>query len=290
MVRRRIDFDKKSAVAVLPNLLTMGNAICGFGAVVFISGAAVGWDKTGDLRAAFADGKLSTAGWLVLLAMIFDALDGKVARITKQVSDIGAQLDSLCDAVTFGVAPAFMVWKTVSLLPKEVIHIPPKVAWVFAVLYLACVLLRLARFNAETELTEGAHLSFRGLPSPAAGGVIASLSILNIEVFLDYDARYPDLVYAIFLVIPILALLLGLLMVSKIKYPHILNVLSTGKKPFGFMVQVIFVLGALLILPYYSLPLAGAFLLYSFTPPFKFLARKMVRSRKPSAPAGKDGA
>jgi CDP-diacylglycerol--serine O-phosphatidyltransferase len=280
MVRRRLEFDKKSAVAIIPNLLTMGNAICGFGAIVFIAGAAANWDGTGDLRLAFSDGKLSMAGWLILLGMIFDALDGKVARITKQVSDIGAQLDSLCDAVTFGVAPAFMVWKTVSLLPSEVIHIPPKVAWVLAVLYLACVLLRLARFNAETDLTEGAHLSFEGLPSPAAAGVIAALSILNIEIFNDSNARYPGLVFAFFLVIPIVALILGLLMVSKIPYPHILNTISKGKKPFGYMVLVIFVLAALFILPYYSLPLAGVFMLYSFGP----LARSIIQKPLKKAP------
>jgi CDP-diacylglycerol--serine O-phosphatidyltransferase len=272
MGRKRLDFDRRSAVSVVPNLLTLGNAVCGFGAIVFIAGAAAGWDKSQDLRLAFEDGKLAAAGWLILLAMIFDALDGKVARITQQVSEIGAQLDSLCDAVTFGVAPAFLVWKTISLLPKEVIHINQKVAWVFAVLYLACVLLRLARFNAE-DLSEKAHMSFRGLPSPAAAGVIASLSILNSELFTDSDFRYVGVVYAFFLVIPVLALILGLLMVSKVRYLHILNSVSRGKRTFGFMVQVVFFLGALFILPYYSLPVAGIFLVYAFWPPILALLR-----------------
>ncbi len=274
MARKKLDFERRTAVAILPNLLTMGNAICGFGAIVFISGAAAGWDKTQNLRMAFEDGKLSAAGWLILLAMVFDALDGKVARMTKQVSDLGAHLDSLCDAVTFGVAPALLVWKTIYLLPSDVIHIPQKVAWVLAVLYLSCALLRLARFNAETKLTDSPHLVFNGLPSPAAAGVIASLSILSVDIFTGSDYRYLEVVYIFFLLIPVLALILGMLMVSKIKYYHVLNNFTAGKRTLGFFVQVLFLLGALFIFPYYSLPIAMLFLIYAFSPPLKAIARR----------------
>ncbi len=288
MARKRLDFEKRTAVSILPNLLTMGNGICGFGAIVFIAGAAAEWDKTQNLRLAFQDGKLSIAGWLILLAMIFDALDGKVARITKQVSDLGAHLDSLCDAVTFGVAPAFLVWKTIYLLPADVIHIPQKVAWVLAVLYLACVLLRLARFNAETNLTEGAHLFFNGLPSPAAAGVIASLSILNTDIFTDSDFKYVEVVYIFFLVIPVIALVLGLLMVSKLRYYHVLNNFTAGKKTLGFFVQLLFLLGALFIFPYFSLPIAVLFLIYAFSPPIKAVFRKQP-AREAARPAQDGG-
>ena len=113
------------------------------------------------------------SAWLIFLAMVFDALDGYMARLAKSASEFGAELDSLCDMVSFGVAPAFLLVKMCpqfSFLHKEAV-------WVIAASYAVCAALRLARFNVETS-DEDDHMSFRGLPSPAAAASVAGFAIL----------------------------------------------------------------------------------------------------------------
>ena len=110
------------------------------------------------------------AGWLIFLAMIFDALDGHVARLAKTTSDFGAQLDSLCDVVTFGVAPAFLL---VKMCPGFTFN-HSQMVWIIAAAYACCAALRLARFNVETD-DEDDHMNFSGLPSPAAASVVGEL-------------------------------------------------------------------------------------------------------------------
>lgn len=252
---------RRAVAAILPNLMTLGNAVCGFSAVVFIAGAASGWTADQGLLAAFTDQKLVYACWCVFGAMVFDALDGSVARMTRQTSSLGAQLDSLCDAVTFTVVPAFMVWKVVSLLPRDVIHIHPKASWVLAVLYMVFGILRLARFNVEKSSEAESHESFNGLPTPAAAAVIASLTLLAVDILLDGGGRYEWITASFFLAIPIIAFFLGILMVSRVPYPHVLNRLLRGRRPFAYLVQIIFVLAMLALLPY-SFSLAFVALFY----------------------------
>ncbi|MHC4777306.1 MAG: CDP-diacylglycerol--serine O-phosphatidyltransferase [Planctomycetota bacterium] len=253
---------RKAVVSVLPNLFTLGNGVFGFAAIVFIAGAASGWTERDGLLAAFVDRKLAWACWCIFGAMIFDALDGSVARMTRQTSNLGAQLDSLCDAVSFTVAPAFLVWKIISLLPKEVIHIPQKAAWVLALLYMVCGILRLARFNIETNEEGGKHEAFKGLPTPAAAAVISSLTLLAIDIFLDGGQKAVWVPMTFFLVIPIVAFFLGMLMVSRVPYPHVLNSLTRGRRSFAYLVQFVFFLAILALLPYYSLSIAIVISLY----------------------------
>ncbi len=116
--------------------------------------------------------------------MLFDMLDGSAARLANQTSDFGAQLDSLCDAVSFGVAPAFMMLKLThpkhhlmaSLDVPPPFEYSPRLLWAIAVLFMVCAILRLARFNVETD-DDDSHDCFSGLPSPAAAGIIASFPI-----------------------------------------------------------------------------------------------------------------
>src|SRR3990170_3286147 len=102
-------------------------------------------------------------GLLVLFAIVFDWLDGYVARLARTASDFGAQLDSLCDVVSFGVAPGFLL---VKMCPRFT-YLHSHAIWVIAASYAACAALRLARFNVETT-DDDEHLHFNGLPSPAA--------------------------------------------------------------------------------------------------------------------------
>src|SRR5262245_28186096 len=162
---------RQKMFAVLPTMLTPGNAVCGFGAITFAAKVnlvqRIGWGKD-DATCLYI------AAVLIFLAMVFDALDGSAARWAKQTSEFGAQLDSLCDAISFGVAPAF-------ILIKFSPDFHPRLLWAIAVLFVVCAILRLARFNVETD-EEDTHEHFSGLPSPAAAGTVASFML-----------AYPDL-------------------------------------------------------------------------------------------------
>jgi CDP-diacylglycerol---serine O-phosphatidyltransferase len=107
--------------------------------------------------------------------------------------------------------------------------------WLAAVAYIACTAIRLARFNVENEENEASHMSFAGLPSPGAAGVVISIIIFHQEKVPSFDL----LIY----LLPFITLGVAILMVSQIPYPHILNVYLTGKKPFGHLIWILFLLG-----------------------------------------------
>jgi CDP-diacylglycerol--serine O-phosphatidyltransferase len=221
--------------AVIPTLLTLGNAVCGFGSITFSAKAA-----PSTAQAAMDIDYLFLAGILVFAAMVFDLLDGHVARLTNQSSDFGRQLDSLCDAISFGIAPALIVL-------KFSYHYHPRFLWVTAVLYLLCVVLRLARYNVERG-GDDVHESFMGLPSPAAAGTIGSVAIAlpglkNFALYGPTDTAKlagEALVAATSLCLPLIMLMVAFLMVSRVKYPHF-NQWFRGRRSFHHLVQLIFV-------------------------------------------------
>ncbi len=147
-LRRRIP-----SLAVTPTIVTLGNLVAGFAAIHYAS-------KPIDTSGPWGWSSLTVAGVLIFLGMFLDAIDGSLARLTRSISDIGAQIDSLADLVTFGVAPAFMMLRLVShyvgpeggapILGPEADHAFAKVLWGVAAVYLCCTALRLARFNVET--------------------------------------------------------------------------------------------------------------------------------------------
>lgn len=144
---------------LLPTLITMGTAMFGFGALCVL--------LTGPLDPYHT----SAAAWLIFAACLCDATDGLAARATKSATPFGAQLDSLSDAVAFGVAPAALVVVLASA--------PKPFAIAAGGLLLAGALARLARFNVEHVEEPGGHLYFKGLPSPAAGVIVATLTLLH---------------------------------------------------------------------------------------------------------------
>ena len=173
---------KIRTIAVLPTLFTLGNLVCGFFAIVVASrverpltdrippspaGVVVAFDSNDPTH------NIMLSGWLIFMGMVFDALDGHVARLARTSSDFGAELDSLCDVVTFGAAPGFLL---VKMCPYLTFY-HPEAIWVIAAALPVCAALRLARFNVETPADDD-HLSFSGLPSPAAAGSIAGFAIL----------------------------------------------------------------------------------------------------------------
>jgi CDP-diacylglycerol--serine O-phosphatidyltransferase len=171
-------------IAVLPALITLLNGISGFASLMFAS-------KGAEEMVAGRSGVNSFA-WsalLILVAMVADMLDGRVARMSRTTSSFGGQLDSLCDVISFGVAPAFLAAK---LLASELVGFDVenpqlaiflyRIVWLAGIVYVSCAAIRLARFNVENEEDESAHMSFMGLPSPAAAGVVASLVILYLDL------------------------------------------------------------------------------------------------------------
>src|SRR4051812_18014001 len=152
-------------IYLLPNLMTAGNLFCGFAATLKIVQGALLQSSDPDSAAAF----FHAAIWFILGACIFDVLDGRLARLGGQDSTFGREFDSLSDIVSFGVAPALLVYRIV-LIDF------PRVGWVVVFVYLLCGALRLARFNSVSESAPPVNeKKFTGFPIPAAAGLIASI-------------------------------------------------------------------------------------------------------------------
>jgi len=232
---RRVHRQRLKYIAILPSLITILNGVCGFTAIIFTSKGAELSAKAADSQIPFFRFGLTTyfalAGYMILLAMVADMLDGRLARKVKSTSSFGGQLDSLCDVISFGLAPAFLmlaVLESIGFGDGSFLH---RSTWVVAAAYMSCAAIRLARFNVENEEDESAHMSFVGLPTPAAAGVIVSLVILHQETL--------PAVNAILYALPFLALGISVLMVSRVRYPHILNQYIRGKKPFAYLIRVL---------------------------------------------------
>jgi len=230
---RRVRRQRLKYITILPSLVTILNGICGFAAIVFAGkGAQLGPGETSYF---------ALSGYMILLAMIADMLDGRLARMNQSTSSFGGQLDSLCDIISFGVAPAFLMLRVMEEKLTGFAELNPsaenflvRFIWLAAAGYLSCAAIRLARFNVENEEDESAHMSFIGLPTPAAAGVIVSLVILHQETLPSLNL----IIYAL----PFSALGAAVLMVSRIRYPHILNQYLRGKKPFAYLIRVLLLL------------------------------------------------
>lgn len=268
--------------APLPTILTLGNAACGFGAITF----AAKWSGGDPALSLFI------ASCLIYLAMVFDALDGSAARLTKQTSEFGAQLDSLCDAISFGAAPAFLM---LQFSQSRGYH--QRILWWIAALYVACAVLRLARFNVETD-EDDAHDSFSGLPSPAAAGTVASFPLMvfwfrNLE---DSELVKPSERIAHHLdqwtanILPIITLAVAGLMVSRIRYAHLFNQLVRGRRSRQHLIQIVFAVPVLFMMPQLSAPLFCCY--FAFGAPLKALWNESVvrwwrrGHRRPAADTG----
>ncbi len=278
------------AVAVLPTLFTLGNLICGFFAIVVLS--RIERPVTDDFKPAESikiDVKsteglkesaralidsddpthnLMLCGALILLAMLFDAVDGQIARITRATSDFGAQLDSLCDLVSFGVAPAILLVK----MCPQFTYWHRDAVWCVAAVFACCAALRLARFNVESD-SDDDHTMFAGLPTPAAAAAIGSFAILSYSlrnenaVVTNYNFQIYDLWMQ--RLVPLFAVIISVLMVSRLPYPHPLTQFVRGQRSFAQLIAIVFSLMLILIVWNYAIPLmCVAFVCW---PPVKFL-------------------
>ena len=244
-------------IAILPTLVTLGNLVCGMLALFHIS-----------------KGRTDLGAWFILGGMIFDALDGRVARITKTASSFGAQLDSLCDLVTFGVAPAFLVYSQCDLAILG--DGGERIVRAVCVFYAVGAAVRLARFNVETTTSINSHMDFAGLPSPAAGGLVAA-SAIPWKAF-GKDSFLMEISEGLISILPFVILLLAVLMLSRIRYVHVLNQLFRRPKPFFVFVE--FALIMLLAAVFREFAIFLAFLAYAVSGPV-LLARNRLTAKKP---------
>jgi len=197
---------------ILPNLFTVSSIFCGFFAAVTAASVA-----TGDV-----DEKLYRACIAVLFAMIFDSVDGRVARLTRTQSEFGVQMDSLADVISFGVAPALIAWHwTLSQFGTW--------GMFTCFIYCACGTIRLARFNVMAAVDSGPSSYFTGLPIPAAAGLLVAVIIatINTKTILTPEDLW----------VPLLMVALGLLMVSNVRF-RTFKATKMSLKVFAFILAV----------------------------------------------------
>ncbi len=250
---RRRRFRSLKSVPVLPSLVTLGNLFFGFLAMAKVADAVAlaGRGQGVSFGSPEVVAMFEIAAMFIFVAMIFDGLDGAVARLTRQATPFGAQLDSLADVVTFGVAPAFIAKVLVDLHASgadALLPTHPKLYYVAAAIYVLCGAMRLARFNAEQGSAEVEdHKEFSGLPSPAAAAVVGALVILYcapagspaaFSKWLFPPGGEEWIVAALPLALPIL----GLLMVSRFPYPHLIVTLARGRHTFPFLATLVITL------------------------------------------------
>ncbi len=278
--RRRI-----RAVAVLPSLFTLGNLIAGFAAIHYAS-KPLGVEST---IGPFQWSSMTMAGALIFIGMLCDAVDGSVARLTRSVSDIGGQLDSLADIVTFGVAPAYLTLRLVSMSylsgSDTLAVISPdhddafaRIFWVIAAIYVCCTALRLARFNVEAgpEAALDDHKLFRGLPSPGAAGCLAALILLHEHRIATLEVAWAARATGVGMAA--IMLLCALAMVSRLPYVHAANRYVRGDGSFGYLVKAAIIL--IFVVFYTHEALAIGFTAYALSAPSRSLLRLWQRKLK----------
>jgi CDP-diacylglycerol--serine O-phosphatidyltransferase len=235
---------RRQTIFLLPGLLTTGNLLCGFYAIVLT-----------------LDGRYQWSAVALLVGMVLDTLDGKVARLTRTTTQFGVEFDSLADVVSFGVAPALLLYAW-ALRPLG------RIGAGAAILFVICGALRLARFNVLSGITDRRY--FIGLPIPGAAGVVASL-VLFVETPEFGRVGLGGLACATYL--------LALLMISNVRYYSFKDLNFAKRHPFG--VLLVAALGILIV---FADPQVFVFLLfttYAASGPARWL---VLRRREPAPP------
>ncbi len=244
---------RRRGIYLLPNLFTTGCLFAGFYAIV----AAMG-------------NRFEPAAIAVFVAMVMDGLDGRIARLTNTQSDFGAQYDSLADMVAFGLAPALVMYIfALSQLGK--------LGWLAAFIYAACAALRLARFNTQVGVADKNF--FQGLASPSAAAVVAGF----VWIGTDYDITSFKLGVPAFAI----TLLVGLLMVSNIRYRSFKDLDLKGKVPFVTVIVIMMVFVLITIDP--PIILFVSFLAYAMSGPVTTLMGLRSRRRRHALEGGGGG-
>ncbi len=236
---------RRRGIFLLPSLLTTGNLFCGFLAIILTT-----------------EGEYRWAALTLLVAMVMDILDGKVARLTKTTTHFGLEFDSLADVVSFGVAPALLLYSW-ALAPLG------RIGWLAAFLFVICGAMRLARFNVSSGSVDRRY--FIGLPTPAAAGVVASIVLLFEKVELER---------AELLALSLTVYLLAFLMISSIRYYSFKELDFGRRRPLG--VLLLMVLAVLIVASHPQLFLFLLFGIYALSgPAHRFVFRKREAGAAP---------
>ncbi len=216
----------KKGVYLIPSLFTIGNLAAGFYSII-----------------ATINGRFEPAAWAIFIACVFDSLDGTIARLTKSNSRFGVEFDSLADVVSFGLAPAVLMYRLVLVQNG-------KMGAIVAFIFVAAGTLRLARFNVQSENSDNSF--FSGLPIPAAGSLLASFVIVYSMFVKEVTTRNIPLLMknipVLYKAIPLIMVILSYLMVSNIHYTSIKKI--NLKKPRPFRVVIFITLAFLIIWMY----------------------------------------
>lgn len=226
---------RQQGIYLLPNLFTTAALFAGFYAII-----------------AAMRGDFENAAVAIFFAMVLDGLDGRIARLTNTSSKFGAEFDSLADMVSFGVAPALVVfsWALGGL---------GKFGWSAAFIYVACAALRLARFNTQIDTADKNY--FTGLASPAAAAILAS----TVWVCHDLGLMGAELPRELSIVVGILTALVGFLMIANFPYYSFKGIDFRGRVPFVVMIAVVLIFGLITLDP--PSILLAAFLAYALSGP-----------------------
>lgn len=229
---------RHKGIYLLPNLFTTGALFSGFYGIV-----------------AAMNGLFEQAAIAIFVSMLFDGLDGRVARMTNTQSAFGAEYDSLADCISFGAAPALVSysWALSSL---------GKVGWMICFVYMACAALRLARFNVQLDTADKRY--FTGLPSPSAAAVIAGM----VWAATDFGVDGED----VSIVAAVLTLFSGVMMVSNLKYNSFKEIDLRGRVPFFAILIVVLAFAVISTDP--SRVLLGLFLAYALSGPVSYLFKR----------------
>lgn len=201
-------------IYVLPNLMTTANMFFGFYAII-----------------QAIKGEYLFSAYMIVAAAVFDLLDGRVARLTRSTSQFGAEYDSLCDLVSFGVAPGLLLYLW-ALQPFG------RIGWLVSFLFAACGALRLARFNVQAHVIEKAY--FQGLPIPMAAGIVASAVL----AFTDLGIEASHSIWLLMMTI-----LLAFVMVSTFRYRSFKDIDLKRRLPFTYLVAGVGVIAVIAIRP-----------------------------------------
>lgn len=237
---------RRRGIYLLPNLLTLGALFAGFYAII-----------------AGMNGDFNKAGWAILIAAVMDGLDGRVARMTNTQSAFGAQFDSLSDMVSFGVAPALIMfsWALSSL---------GEAGWAASFIYMSCAALRLARFNVQLGTVDKRF--FVGLQSPVAAGLVTFVAWVGFKYQVEIT---PFIAFCA----AVLTAFTGILMISNYRYYSFKEIHFRGTVPY-----VVFLMAVVLLVVIAQNPhevLLGMCLIYALTGPFIWIYRRVKsKSRK----------
>ena len=268
--------ENASRIYFLPNLMTAGNLFCGFVAVIkciqahyIMQGADTITPQASELY--------TEAVWLIFGAMAFDSLDGRLARMGGRESLFGGEFDSLTDMVSFGLAPALMMFFLI-LSPTQGYPIFQKIGWFFGFIYLLCAGIRLARFNVISHplINRGQkpdNKDFVGLPVPAAAGTVAALVLFLLNLA-EQDRELQRWALAL----PPLLLLIAVMMVSKIRYPSGKQIDLQTKTPLPSFVLFLVAAGA--VFAFKEIGMLVVMLTYIFFGIFRSLRQSSAASKK----------